>query len=1319
MESRPFSQAIKKEASSGCARTSSSRSSWSTKMKMETSENDLAELLASDDGPFLIKVSVMTDQQRVPPPSPPPPPQPTNAPDPRIPPARGRGASPASVHPDDIFQQQSLGAERPVLVEHRVPLQQQLQGYRDHQHEQKDRPEHRCGEKKMKEPQYASGWGGDSAGPPVDAAAVMSVARQYLDQEQRRQALRRRRRSSSASEARESSASSSPAGTAEDGSNVLERLATTSSCNSSSPRAGGGGGGGGDFVTSPPPHRGAGGGDGWRGAFRVGPKVPEVTRGLGHEGPNPWRRGEDVDPVRWLRGDIIGAGAFGTVHLGLNLDTGELMAVKSISLDRGDMTSRDAKAFENETAMLRDNRHENIVKSYGSSIKGNTMFIFLEYMPGGSVRGLLDRFGGFEEHISVLYTEQLMQGLSFLHKNGVAHRDIKCANCLVNQRGAIKLADFGMSKRIVGLSGTSGTSGVQSVKGTPFWMAPEVLQVQDLKDGWIKADVWSLGATVLEMLTGSPPWDNIGPLAAMFKISCTRDLPEIPKSVSPLVQDLLRQCFSRDPSLRPTASELLRHAVVAEVLTTRSLPAFRPAPHKRTTVVPSTAREYAIPSLQLSQRPDHSAISTASSNNTRGSSSKNRGNGNDKHGRSNKITTNHPIGRFTLSVDSTDGMNNNSRAEPHDDYGGMIPTPAAATAGLNGVTATGNNDRDGGRSVASNERGRGHSDASSGSSDCGGSYYRPHQYPIPQQAATPMDLLTSQPPPRTTWSSGGGVLPRAGDAAGWPPAAASAKADLTPTVEEGKESQSGSEVGTRSGSGESTGDSTSTLSFHQQCQQHHQQNRKGSGDAGGGVVTSCSGPSQDGPLSERFSPNPLAVHQRQRNHCGGETVLDWVPANASQEAQGGVGRKGSPDSYTNGSETEWGSARMNDSAMDDASKAGSFARADDNSSPASAMLRACAGAAATEPAPSTASVSSRNPGSGGGGGCETGDRGDETDRRDEPAPERQEDRGGSNGTTGGAAAAVAAKEAVWGGNQAEASLWRPPPLVSGHGEWGWRNGIPLRGGRLPPSRRTSRVEGGAIMAEDSPNSSASLGSGVRNSRDWLNDSRWTNSDTAPSSSHRLESTDTTGSTIRRQKSSEAPRLRLQDSDPSPAVENHSFNSERNHFMVERAQTVLPVDNGARISAAAATASAAPAYTVAAPATGFRGDVHDRRSGGRTRKASYPSLAPRSESGASSSSSKSAIAARASEWKRRIQERGLGAKAEELAAFRHNANLSLGVGSMTSTQIAAVSDFRSSTISSTVIERPRYPTAELDTRRTWTLVAWAAPLTAWIPAVTAA
>ncbi|CAM9581858.1 unnamed protein product, partial [Scytosiphon promiscuus] len=385
-------------------------------------------------------------------------------------------------------------------------------------------------------------------------------------------------------------------------SNVLEGVAVSPSGSFAS-----GDGGGAPFRGRGTVGGSFGGVPGAAGSSGIGgsPIVPRVTRGLGSEGPNPWQWGDEVDPVRWLRGDVIGEGAFGTVHMGLNLDTGELMAVKSISLDQGDMTPRDAKAFENEIAILRDNKHENIVRSFGSSTKGQQICIFLEYMPGGSVRHLLDRFGALEETMTLLYAKQLLRGLSFLHRNGVAHRDIKCANCLVDQRGAIKLADFGMSKRIVGLSGTSGNPGVQSVKGTPFWMAPEVLQVQDLRDGWMKADVWSLGATILEMASGSPPWGTIGPLAAMFKISCTRDLPAIPEEVSAAAKDLIRQCFSRDPSLRPSVDDLLRHPTIVEVSTAsrrNSAPAFRRTPRQQTTAVPYAAREQVVPAFHALRR---------------------------------------------------------------------------------------------------------------------------------------------------------------------------------------------------------------------------------------------------------------------------------------------------------------------------------------------------------------------------------------------------------------------------------------------------------------------------------------------------------------------------------------------------------------------------------------------------------------------------------------------------------------------------------------------------------------------------------------------
>ncbi|CAM9704450.1 unnamed protein product, partial [Discosporangium mesarthrocarpum] len=93
--------------------------------------------------------------------------------------------------------------------------------------------------------------------------------------------------------------------------------------------------------------------------------------------------------------------------------------------------------------------HENIVTCYGVNRTEEKLHIFLEYMSGGSVKKLLDIFTAFGENTTRLYVPQLLRGLDFLHRNGVAHRDIKAANCLVDQAGFLKLADFGMSKRIM------------------------------------------------------------------------------------------------------------------------------------------------------------------------------------------------------------------------------------------------------------------------------------------------------------------------------------------------------------------------------------------------------------------------------------------------------------------------------------------------------------------------------------------------------------------------------------------------------------------------------------------------------------------------------------------------------------------------------------------------------------------------------------------------------------------------------------------------------------------------------------------------------
>ena len=102
------------------------------------------------------------------------------------------------------------------------------------------------------------------------------------------------------------------------------------------------------------------------------------------------------------------------------------------------------------------------------------------------------------------YVAQLLVGLKYLHEQRVIHRDIKAANILVDDRGTIKLADFGSSKRLDSMGMIN--NGNLSLRGTPYFMAPEV--IMQIGHGR-KADIWSVGCTILQMVTGQPPWKNL------------------------------------------------------------------------------------------------------------------------------------------------------------------------------------------------------------------------------------------------------------------------------------------------------------------------------------------------------------------------------------------------------------------------------------------------------------------------------------------------------------------------------------------------------------------------------------------------------------------------------------------------------------------------------------------------------------------------------------------------------------------------------------------------------------------------------------------
>ena len=127
--------------------------------------------------------------------------------------------------------------------------------------------------------------------------------------------------------------------------------------------------------------------------------------------------------IRWKRAEVLGQGAFGVVYLGLNLDTGELMAVKHMNYSLESMSRKELASLENEINMLRSFRHPNIVRYIGTELNAsNTLCIFLEYISGGSIKSLISKFGPLNESVVKSYSRQLLLGLEYLHRNGIAHR---------------------------------------------------------------------------------------------------------------------------------------------------------------------------------------------------------------------------------------------------------------------------------------------------------------------------------------------------------------------------------------------------------------------------------------------------------------------------------------------------------------------------------------------------------------------------------------------------------------------------------------------------------------------------------------------------------------------------------------------------------------------------------------------------------------------------------------------------------------------------------------------------------------------------------
>jgi len=272
-----------------------------------------------------------------------------------------------------------------------------------------------------------------------------------------------------------------------------------------------------------------------------------------------------------MKGTLIGQGSFGSVYLALHAVTGELMAVKQVEMPSSSGTQLDHKknnmveALKHEIGLLRDLKHPNIVQYLGSNSDDTHLNIFLEYVAGGSVASMLVNYGPLGDGLVSNFVKQILKGLIYLHSRDIIHRDIKGANILVDNKGTIKISDFGISKRVEASrtllttpSNGLGKKGPRvSLQGSIFWMAPEVVK----QTAYTKAaDIWSLGCLVVEMFTGSHPHPDCSQLQAIFKIGRGAETgdakPKIPESASKEAREFLEECFIIDHKLRPEAPEL-------------------------------------------------------------------------------------------------------------------------------------------------------------------------------------------------------------------------------------------------------------------------------------------------------------------------------------------------------------------------------------------------------------------------------------------------------------------------------------------------------------------------------------------------------------------------------------------------------------------------------------------------------------------------------------------------------------------------------------------------------------------------------------------
>ncbi|PSS30004.1 Serine/threonine-protein kinase [Actinidia chinensis var. chinensis] len=241
----------------------------------------------------------------------------------------------------------------------------------------------------------------------------------------------------------------------------------------------------------------------------------------------------------------VGSGSFGVLYKGSYCS--QEVAIKVLNPERVDKDM--LREFAQEVFIMRKIRHKNVVQFIGACTRPPNLCILTEFMSRGSVYNFLHKQrGAFKFSALLKVALDVSKGMNYLHQNNIIHRDLKTANLLMDEHEVVKVADFGVAR-------VQTQSGVMTAEtGTYRWMAPEVIEHKPYDH---KADVFSFGIVLWELLTGELPHSLLTPLQAAVGVVQQGLRPTIPKHTNQKLAELLERCWQQNPTLRPNFSEII------------------------------------------------------------------------------------------------------------------------------------------------------------------------------------------------------------------------------------------------------------------------------------------------------------------------------------------------------------------------------------------------------------------------------------------------------------------------------------------------------------------------------------------------------------------------------------------------------------------------------------------------------------------------------------------------------------------------------------------------------------------------------------------